>query len=623
MTDYVYFRIFGYLTTIVMHVTNIYFMMKGLKEEHFEDPYLKIFSSLQSRYFTCWTFTIQIIYAVIGLACDSLTLRNSDDRNYKLPKHLKGCRDTMFAGVLWPSTWLVFTVFWPLFLYNRDLIFPKAADKVLSRVSNHVIHTAIVPVVIWEVVFRPRVEPKSHIRNLLHLLFHISLYFLVLAYTYLERGIWIYPILTRAFGTIYFPIIYRGLHKLGTFIVQQTCPATAYLFYASYDSSLKKRYESTMTSLTKDEILVLLRPPFTNWSNIIREAEKVVGYPTSFMNLRCLLSDEFANLALYLRKLVGSNHLVMQTAKNVLYGDSNNLQPWGLIILLLSKSVKTCVPASQTKVIDEQQRALAELIELMRTGHLIHRGIVNVPFAKRSKSTESAIFGNKIAILLGDYLLVTANTMLAGLKNADVLYTVSLGLKNLSEGEFFGDRDEQNMPLPGKPKSETDDIVTFDATSIATDDVLGKSRKEWTARTVFNGVSLLGRACQSAMLLAKQEREMQNYAYHFGCHVGLAWQAATELQSLTSESKDQFCLASAPVLFALEDNPDLYKIIHQAKNDVKDVDYEDLKFNILKTDAVEKTKMLYKEHANKATTYIESIGCNESVAMIRKLINTF
>ncbi|KAG6447280.1 hypothetical protein O3G_MSEX004864 [Manduca sexta] len=384
----------------------------------------------------------------------------------------------------------------------------------------------------------------------------------------------------------------------------------------------QKRFESTMASLTKDEILILLRPPFSNWSNIIRDAEKVVGYPTSFMNLRCLLSDEFANLALYLRKLVGSNHLVMQTAKNVLYGDSKNLQPWGLIILLLSKSVKTTVP--RTKKSEEQTRVLAELTEMIRTGHLIHRGIVNVPFTKRSKDTESAIFGNKIAILLGDYLLVTANAMLANLRNSDVSYIISTALKDLSEGEFFGERDEQNMPLPGKPKRATDDLeITFDTTSIAVDDVLGKPRKEWTARSVFNGVSLLGRGCQSAMVLDKHNREIQNYAYHFGCHVGLAWQAATELQKLTSDSKEQFCLASAPVLFALDGNPDLYKIIDQAKNDVKDVDYEDLKFNILKTDAVDKTKMLYEDHAKKATAYIDSIGQNESVDMIKKLINTF
>jgi decaprenyl-diphosphate synthase subunit 2 len=322
---------------------------------------------------------------------------------------------------------------------------------------------------------------------------------------------------------------------------------------------------------------------------------------------------------------VGSNHLVMQTAKNVLYGDSKNLQPWGLIILLLSKSVRTAsATPAQTKKNEEQQRVLAELTEMIRTGHLIHQGIVNVPFTKRSKHTESAIFGNKIAILLGDYLLVTANAMLAGLRNSDVSYIISTALKDLSEGEFFGERDEQNQPIPGKPKKAGEDFeIVFDTTTISTDDVIGKPRKEWTARSVFNGVSLLGRGCQSAMVLDKQSREMQNCAYQFGCHVGLAWQAAVEMQQLTTESKEHFCLASAPVLFALEGNPDLYKLIDQAKNDVKDVDYEDLKFNILKTDAVDRTNALYKEHAQKATAYIESMGQNEAVDMIKKLINTF
>lgn len=314
----------------------------------------------------------------------------------------------------------------------------------------------------------------------------------------------------------------------------------------------------------------------------------------------------------------------MQTAKNILYGDSKNLQPWGLIILLLSKSVKANTAPAQIKKLEERQRQLAELTEMIRTGHLIHKGIVNVPFARRSKDTECAIFGNKIALLLGDYLLVTANAMLAELRNSDVSYIVSSALKDLSEGEFFGERDEQNQPLPGKPTNKVDDLnITFDTMSISVDDVLGKPRKEWTARSVFNGVSLLGRGCQSAMVLAKQCRDTQNYAYHFGCHVGLTWQAASELQTLTSEKKEHFCLASAPVLFALEGNPDLYKIIDQAKNDVKDVDYEDLKFNILKTDAIDKTQMLYEDHAKKATAFAENIGKNESVDMIKKLINTF
>lgn len=53
----------------------------------------------------------------------------------------------------------------------------------------------------------------------------------------------------------------------------------------------------------------------TEWAKAISEAEKVVGYSTSFMSLRCLLSDELANVALHMRKLVGSKHPLLKTAK--------------------------------------------------------------------------------------------------------------------------------------------------------------------------------------------------------------------------------------------------------------------------------------------------------------------
>lgn len=64
------------------------------------------------------------------------------------------------------------------------------------------------------------------------------------------------------------------------------------------------RLESTMPILTQEDFA--FRPPIANWSKVVREAEKIVGYPTSFMNLRWLLSDEFANLAMHLRKVVSN-----------------------------------------------------------------------------------------------------------------------------------------------------------------------------------------------------------------------------------------------------------------------------------------------------------------------------
>lgn len=51
------------------------------------------------------------------------------------------------------------------------------------------------------------------------------------------------------------------------------------------------------------------------WNRVVSEAEKIVGYPTSFLSLRWLLSDEIANVALHLRKLVGTNHPLLKVAK--------------------------------------------------------------------------------------------------------------------------------------------------------------------------------------------------------------------------------------------------------------------------------------------------------------------
>lgn len=47
----------------------------------------------------------------------------------------------------------------------------------------------------------------------------------------------------------------------------------------------------------------------------VNDAEKIVGYPTSFLNLRWLLNDEIANIALHLRKLIGTNHPLLGTAR--------------------------------------------------------------------------------------------------------------------------------------------------------------------------------------------------------------------------------------------------------------------------------------------------------------------
>lgn len=66
------------------------------------------------------------------------------------------------------------------------------------------------------------------------------------------------------------------------------------------------------------------------------------------------------------------------------------------------------------------QRALAEIIEMIRISHLIHQGMVNLqPMIQAGQDTTQygdMIYGNKITILTGDYLLGNSCKELANLR---------------------------------------------------------------------------------------------------------------------------------------------------------------------------------------------------------------
>lgn len=53
--------------------------------------------------------------------------------------------------------------------------------------------------------------------------------------------------------------------------------------------------------------------------------------------------------------------------------------------------------------------------------------------------------------ILGDYLLASCLKNLGGLYNNEVTELISTGLRDLVEGEFLGDHDDDNNPLPSRP----------------------------------------------------------------------------------------------------------------------------------------------------------------------------
>lgn len=68
------------------------------------------------------------------------------------------------------------------------------------------------------------------------------------------------------------------------------------------------------------------------------------------------------------------------------------------------------------------QRNLAEITELIHTAFLVHRGIVNLKeWTNSDGPLKDMQFGNKMAVLSGDFLLANACTGLAQLNDTKVL----------------------------------------------------------------------------------------------------------------------------------------------------------------------------------------------------------
>lgn len=101
------------------------------------------------------------------------------------------------------------------------------------------------------------------------------------------------------------------------------------------------------------------------------------------------------------------------------------MQTWGLIVLLVSKMAGQhpdypIMEHDKISGILNTQRSIAEITEILRMGNLVHQGVINLQTLSNAgndlSSDSDMIFGNKIAVLGGDYLLGSANLQISSLR---------------------------------------------------------------------------------------------------------------------------------------------------------------------------------------------------------------
>lgn len=161
----------------------------------------------------------------------------------------------------------------------------------------------------------------------------------------------------------------------------------------------------------------------------------------------------------------------------------------------------------QGQITDATYRGAA-LIELLHTATLIHDDVVDDADERRGFFSVNALWKNKVAVLVGDYLL--SKGLLLAIDNADftLLQVVSKAVKDMSEGELLQMERSRSLNL--------NETVYFDIITKKT-------------------ASLIASACAVGFASSTNDANLQQIAWNIGEKIGIAFQIRDDLFDFGAE----------------------------------------------------------------------------------------
>lgn len=313
---------------------------------------------------------------------------------------------------------------------------------------------------------------------------------------------------------------------------------------------------------------------------------------TSATSLFAPVEDDLSLLAENLKNLVGARHPILYAAAEYLFGaGGKRLRP--AIVLLVARAT---MPNQE---ITAKHRRLAEITEMIHTASLVHDDVVDESELRRGVPTVHSSFGNRVAVLAGDFLFAQSSWYLANLDNLTVVKLLSEVIMDLAEGEI-----QQGLNR-------------FD-TSLSIDAYLEKS--------YYKTASLIANSCKAGAILSGASPELANHLYSYGRHFGLAFQIVDDILDFTGSidslgkpagSDLKSGNLTAPALYALEEKPYLEALIE--REFAEEDDLEQAIALIKDSCGIERSRELAAHHAQAAAQHLTDLHPSESRQTLMKL----
>ncbi|WJX89558.1 Solanesyl diphosphate synthase 3, chloroplastic/mitochondrial [Trifolium repens] len=325
-----------------------------------------------------------------------------------------------------------------------------------------------------------------------------------------------------------------------------------------------------------------------------------------------LVADELSHIGNKLREMVVAEVPKLASAAEYFFKmgvEGKRFRP--TVLLLMSTALNLPIPkapppmeyggSTPTDLRSRQQR-IAEITEMIHVASLLHDDVLDDADTRRGIGSLNFVMGNKLAVLAGDFLLSRACVTLASLKNTEVVSLLAKVVEHLVTGE--------TMQM----------TTTSDQRC---------SMEYYMEKTYYKTASLISNSCKAIAILAGQTAEVAVLAFEYGKNLGLAFQLIDDVLDFTGTSASlgkgslsdiQHGIVTAPILFAMEEFPQLRAIVEEGFENPENVN---IALDYLgKSRGIQKTKELAVKHANLAAEAIDNLpeSDDEEVRKSRKAL---
>ncbi len=305
----------------------------------------------------------------------------------------------------------------------------------------------------------------------------------------------------------------------------------------------------------------------------------------SVTSLFAPVEADLTELTHNLKQLVGARHPILYAAAEHLFGaGGKRIRP--AIVLLLARAT------TASGDILPQHRRLAEITEMIHTASLVHDDVVDESELRRGVPTVHSSFGNRIAVLAGDFLFAQSSWYLANLDNLQVVKLLSQVIMDLAEGEI-----QQGL-------NRFDPELSLGA---------------YLEKSYYKTASLIANSAKSVGVLSQLPAIQVEHLYGYGRHLGLAFQIVDDILDFTGSAEVLGKPAgsdlksgnlTAPVLYALEEQPYLSTLID--REFAESGDWEQALAIVNQSEGIERSRQLARHHADQAVDCLQELPPSEA-----------